>query len=482
MNKKKISEFNFLSFVIITLVILLLNCTNNNIVSTQIIPELSYKISFINLDSLHIEVKVTSNNLNGIDRILFPPFDADNPELVLKGNNIHNLKISGARLLDTLNFCLHAKDSIQAITVIVNNPTYTIEYDITFPYLPSLCMRSLLPGALSSSGWYCQGNYIFCIPDYCESKTSFWRKNINAFIEFIPLDDKKIYGIPSYQFKVNTVYELLFIQIAISDDVFSCRQNLVNIVNLSANSYENSFANILCEDITKLNNIFQNVFKGINFPFTIILQDSGSGMEGTYSFYMQNWTSMQYLNSFRSVTAHEALHLWIGIRTGDFEDPWWKEATAAYLGFLLGTNIGFPKDSVRKELIRDISKNSIVQSKALSDPNVREFLFDPDTNKNAILLVYVKGAQVNMILDQILRKATNNTITLLSKTGELCREFEHKAFTREELKSFLEKNTNLDLSEFFYKYIDSPGSLDTSFLAEVYDFLVSAGAFENIIY
>jgi predicted metalloprotease with PDZ domain len=211
----------------------------------------------------------------------------------------------------------------------------------------------------------------------------------------------------------------------------------------------------------------------------VILQDSGSGMEGLFSFYMANWSYAELFYTFRPVIAHEALHAWIGIRTGDLDDPWWKEGTASYLGRVLGANIGSPKDSLRPQLVKDLSANPMVNGKAMSDPYVRRYLYDRDPDVNCLVLVYDKGAQACMILDKMIRLATNNASTLFSKTGNLCTRYDHSAFSRSQFKALLEENTSLDFSGFFDTYIDRAGAIDTAVLSGAWHFLDSCGAFST---
>jgi predicted metalloprotease with PDZ domain len=198
-------------------------------------------------------------------------------------------------------------------------------------------------------------------------------------------------------------------------------------------------------------------------------------MEGTFSFYMINWQGAA--SDVRAITTHEALHAWIGIRTGDLDDPWWKEGTASYLGRVLAANAGFPKDSLRSQLVKSLSGDFMTTSKALSDPYVRSHLYDKDTNANCLVLVYDKGAQACMVLDKMIRQATGNGATLFSKTGALCTRFDHSAFTRAQFKALLEENTGLDLGGFFSASIDSPGALDTAELSRAWHFVDSCGAF-----
>lgn len=456
---------------------LAVSCTRSSQQPTPFVPQLSYRVSFLSGDSLHVSATIACDRGASLQKILFPPFDADNPRLKLHGKNIHNLTLTGAYIVDSLRFSPWAGDSLQTMLVRAGQASLTIEYDVTFSYVPGGGMCTVLPGTSGTSDWYYQGNYIFCVPDYAETKPGLWRKNVDAAVAITAPAGRKMYGVLSGEFSPCTVYELLFLQFAVTDRAWQCSGSSSYYAVLSSRQPEPGFVTLVCADLAKTDSLCAGLFPPLPVPHTVIIQDSGSGMEGLFSFYIQNWSAYDYQNSLRSVTSHEALHWWVGIRTGDLNDPWWKEATASYLGFVLGGAIGFPKDTIRRQLVRDFAGNPMVDQKAMSDPYVRDYLFYPDTNMNAIALVYGKGAQANMILDKILRQATGNTVTLFSKTGALCTRYDHGAFSRAGFKAILEQGTGLDLSGFFSQYVDSPGALDTNLLAQTFAWLDSCGAF-----
>jgi hypothetical protein len=453
------------------------SCTRSGPQPAPFVPQISYRVSFLSGDSLHVCATIACDRGAGLQKILFPPFDADNPRLGFYGNNIRNLRLTGAYIEDSLRFSPWADDSMQAILVRAAQASFTVEYDVTFPYGPGGGMRTVLPGTSGTDDWYYQGNYIFCVPDYAETKPGLWRKNIDAAVSITAPAGRKMYGVLSGEFSANTVYELLFLQFAVTDRAWQCSGSSSYYAVLSSRDAQPEFSALVCADLAKTDSLCAGLFPPLSAPHTVIIQDSGSGMEGLFSFYLQNWSAYDYQNSLRSVTSHEALHWWVGIRTGDLDDPWWKEATASYLGFELGGAIGFSKDTIRHQLVRNFAGNPMVEQKAMADPYVRDHLFHPDSNINAIALVYGKGTQVNMILDKILRQATNNTATLFSKPGALCTHYDHGAFSRAGFRAVLEQGTGLDLSDFFSRYVDGVGPLDTFLLAQTFAWLDSAGAF-----
>jgi hypothetical protein len=446
-------------------------------------PHISYALSIPTVDTIHVSAAFAHEAAGGITRILFPPFGADNPVITFLGNNIRNLRLTNATITESLGISLWLGDSVQSMLIDAQSDSFSIEYDVTFPYDPngSLALRTILPGRYGASDGYFQGNYVFCVPAYGSTKAAWWRTGIDAQVSVIqPIAAGAVHGIPLQPFQCYTIYELFFLQWAVSNNVQLCGgTSSSSVVVLSAQQPLPDMPSLICSDLANADRLCGSVFPSLLAPRTVILEDSGSGMEGTFSFYMINWQGTDYTSSVRAITTHEALHAWVGIRTGELDDPWWKEGTASYLGRVLAANVGLPKDTLRPQVVKDLSANPMINQKALSDPYVRDHLYDKDTSVNCIVLVYDKGAQACLLLDKLLRQSTNNTATLFSKTGALCSRYDHSAFSRSEFKALLEENTSLDLSSFFAKYIDVPGVVDTTVLSSAWHFVDSCRAFDG---
>jgi hypothetical protein len=444
-------------------------------------PRVSYVLSIPSVDTIHVSATFSLESGAGVAQILFPPFGADNPSITFRGNNIHNLKLTNAIIADSLKMSLWLGDSVQSLLANALAPDFSIDYDVSFPYDPngSLSLRTVLPGRYGATDGYFQGNYIFCVPAYGATKASWWRRGIDAQVS-LNTPVSHVHGIPLQPFACSTIYELFFLQWTVSNKVLSCGgTSMSSIVVLSPNQPPAGIPPLICADLARTDAFCAGVFPALFAPRTVILEDSGSGMEGTFSFYMINWQGSDYTSSVRAIATHEALHAWIGIRTGDLDDPWWKEGTASYLGRVLAANAGFPKDTLRPQIVKNLLANPMTNVRALSDPYVRDHLFDRDTSVNCIVLVYDKGAQACMLLDKMLRRNTGNKTTLFLKTGALCTRYDHSAFSRSQFKALLEEGTALDLSGFFAEYIDVPGVLDTSVLSGAWHYLDSCGAFSG---
>ena len=486
MPEKNILPENFLNRLLlwpaVVLTLLVWSCSRQSLEVSSgpgLPPHSSYFLSIPSVDTVHVSATFSPGNGTGPVKILFPPFNADNPAITFRGNNIHALKLTNATIADSLGTSLWLGDSVQSLMIGGKNDSFTIEYDVTFPYNPNggPGFKTILPGRYGQADGYFQGNYVFCVPASGTNKSSWWREALDEHVSLVSSAAGTIHGFPTQSFICSNAYELFFLQWAISEQSVSCASSMSTIVTVSSHQPLPDVTSLICSDLTAMDRICAGTFPPLAMPRTVFLQDSGSGMEGLFSFYMANWSYADFMSLFRPVTAHEALHTWVGIRTGDLDDPWWKEGTASYLGRLLAANVGFPKDSLRPQLVKDLSANPMAMQKALSDDYVRDHLYDKDPNLNCDVLVYDKGAQVCMILDKMIRQATGNMMTLFSKTGALCTRYDHSAFSHGQFKALLEEGTTLDLRGFFSEYIDSPGVLDTTLLSGAWHFLDSCGAF-----
>ncbi len=418
----------------------------------------------------------------GTARILFPPFNADNPSITFLGNNIHSLSVKNATIADSLRKEIWLGDSVQGIMLSNAADNFSVEYDITFPYAPngSLGYRTVLPGKSGSASGYFQGNYVFCVPAYESDVAKWWRRPLAIEISRDTRSIGPAYGLPASLFSCFTIYELLFLQWAITNTAQQCGPSGNTVASLSVYPLLDDITQKVCDDVSKINSWCSLFFPAPRAPATVIFQDSGSGMEGTFSFYAFLPQPPDYPGYIRGLVTHEAMHSWVGIRCGDLNDPWWKEGTTSYFGRYLAARLGFSKETIRGQLVRDLSANPSVLRHALSDPYVRQHLYDADTNTNCLALVYDKGDQVSVVLDKLLRVATNNSQTLFSKTGALCTQYDHTGFSRSEFKAVLELGNSLDLTDYFARYVDSPGAIDTAVLSDAWRVLDSLKAFDPV--
>ncbi|HUI91781.1 MAG TPA: M1 family aminopeptidase [Chitinivibrionales bacterium] len=446
-------------------------------------PDLSYTVTFYTLDSLHVHAELRHFSGSDSVRILFPPFAADNPVIVLTKDNIQGLAVNGTAVAKKLGGIPWDNDSVQQLSLPASLKDLTIDYEVTFPYAPSPSpnYNTMLPGRTGNMGYY-RGQYIFCLPRYASDDVGLWRHPVEAYVSVDGGGLGTVTGAGDARTALRSPYEILFLQFAVNGLDITCApplQSGLSIISLSSNAVPAPFSAVTCSTFSAVDRLCLGCFPPHESQKSVFIVDSGSGLEGTYSFFLRYTAGADPIQWIPGIVAHECVHEWVGIRTGETGDPWWKEGTASYFGILLAYKLGMLTDrqQLRKLMTTDLSANVVTQTVSLSQPYVRQNLYATDTATNCIGLVYEKGKQANMILDKLLRQASGSGQTLLSKTGVLCSRYDHKAFTRGQFVAVLQEGNSADIAGFFSRFVDSPGVLDTNLLISTFNWLDSAGAF-----
>jgi hypothetical protein len=328
---------------------------------------------------------------------------------------------------------------------------------------------------MDPAGGYLQGNYIFLIPFRSSETIDIWRDAFDLAVTFSAGEGIEICGDPQPEARFRNPYELLFSTNAAGGRILRIDQaggQDFRYVSLIENDTTTAgFMDTVSQTFSILLEDIAPVFGTIDdAPVTVILGIHRSGgLEGMHAFTVNGPGNPM-------VMAHEMLHSWIGLRVGDLEDPWWKEGTANYLGFLIALRNGLiDQVYLDTNILVDLSEDPNVTGYALSDPFVRDNLFQPGAWMYQ--LAYTKGAQVCMLLDREIRVSSGQTTTLDGVLGAFVQEFDGKAFTREDYLLFITQYSGADVSVIFQEYVDKAGVIPDSVLFEAHEALMGMGAF-----
>ncbi len=435
-------------------------------------------------DSLHIILKISNTESLDSIHLIVPPIYADNPWLEQTAPNFHNLFIIDASgsplpfvtdslrvgLYNSLSIAFSGKDSL-----------FTVEYDVTFHYSDTL--NRPVPYLNSKSG-YLRGSYIFMIPYYNNDMAAIWRTPFRASVSYRTANTVTLYGDPQPTAFFKTSYELLFSTNAVNADVTSqgevgdqefrfvslAEVDTINPVLMEKAKQDFS---ILLDDITDVFGCIQespiSILLGINY---------GGGLEGMHAFSILPPWEHDTTGWFNMILAHEVVHFWIGVRVGEYDDPWWKEGTTSYLGYLFAIRNNLSSEYfITKKLLADLSKDKGVNTYALADPQVRKNLFAPTNNCES--LVYNKGSQVTMLIDRRVRDASGGKTSIDKILGAFAGEYTGKAFYRNQYISFIKDHSGADISDIFDSYVITKGAIPDSILEENCSALITMGAFGN---
>ncbi len=434
------------------------------------------------LDTVHVEVLVERWHAGDTVRFLLPPVYADNPFPEQTGANVHNVVLrdtSGVPLMFAQDTVGIGGFDTRMVLASADLPI-RMEYDVTFQYaarddgLP-------LPYVGDSEG-YLQGTFLYAVPVSSDlALTSIWRSPWSIGVEYELGEGVELYGDPVDSARFENAYELLFSTSALGGEVLVDNENAnlpFRIVNLLDTLYDQTTLDRLESGFGVVVDDVAGVFGRLGeWPYTVILGVNGNGgLEGMHAFSIVNPTDEDSNGVWNMIAAHELIHAWVGVRVGDYDDPWWKEATTNYLGYVVAARNGLCPDAlVEGVLLKDLRDSSDVINYALSNSFVRKELFSP--TDDLIDLVYIKGAQVCMIMDLEIRKASDGATSLDSVVGRFTRLYTGSAFTREEYLTFIRNESGADLSPHFAEYVDRAGHLEDSLLRPTYMQLGEMGAF-----
>ncbi|MFC1586310.1 M1 family aminopeptidase [Fibrobacterota bacterium] len=464
-------------FVIVPFLII---CCTRNPVRQEADYSFRYTLAIpsLALDSLHVTLEITDWEHGDSVRLIAPPIYADNPLAEETGQNFRNLLVTGASGTPLE----YAGDSVKvgwrncfSLAFAKSGLPAVIEYDVRFLYSDSANEpRPHFNGA----GGYLQGNYVFVIPCHHTETVDIWRDNYDIYVRYQLGSGITLYGDPQPEAFFRSAYELMFSTSALGGQVLAQGGGggqEFRIVTVLADDttagllLDTAVAcfSVLLEDIAPVFGIIEQA------PVSVILGvNRQGGLEGMYAF-----STVAIGNNM--VLAHEMVHSWIGLRVGEYDDPWWKEGTSNYLGFLIPLRNGLiTQEYLDTNLVVDLSGDTNVMAYSLSDEYVRDNLFRPGGPRNWLYqLVYTKGAQACMLMDLRVREASGNTLTLDRLLGEFVKLFDGSAFHRQEYLDFLQGRSGADVSDIFSAYIDMAGVIPDSVLLEAHTGLRDLGAF-----
>ena len=457
-----------MKYLLLLGLLLFLSCSDHN--EPPYVPPYSYYVAPLKQSdtSLTISLTIRDKSSDSIT-ILLPPIYADNPLLEERLPTVTNISITES-YGDTATFIEKSisfdQFQTRAITFDRQDSLYTLTYEVSFNYKDT----TILTPSISPQGGYLQGNYLFALPYKGEELVQLWRGHNHFEVSYKLPQTMTLFGDPTKGWQGYNFYQLLF------------STSLLNGTIMTSGSIERQYYSFVSPLATPFPHITEakEAFEGIMYtilasfkpatpaPITVIFDSNKSGgLEGTFAFSIQSSLYETSPSLFNMVLAHEALHWWIGVYTGDYDDPWWKEGTTDYLGFLVSTRAGFTNyQDMANEMLRDYSSDPIIASMALSDPSLRYILYNDLGNLTYYRLVYGKGGQFSMILDAEIRKHTQGKMKLEDVLNTLFENHWHSAFTRNEYLKAISSTTGYDAEKLFTRYVDQSGSISQEILDE----------------
>ena len=241
----------------------------------------------------------------------------------------------------------------------------------------------------------------------------------------------------------------------------------------------------LIKDTQKIIEVEAKIFGGLPYDkYVFLLHLSGSGFGGlehkdscTLNYPRLGFRDRDKYNRFIQLVAHEFFHLWNVKRIRpkvlerfNYEQEsyttslWFCEGATSYYDILIPLRAGIYN---RKQFLTNLSKD-ITRYLTIPGRNVQplgESSFDAwiklyrreSHSDNNQISYYLKGQWVSMLLDLIIREKHQNKKSLDDVMAILWQRFgkDEIGFTSEDLTNVFSEVAETDLTDFFYRYLDT---------------------------
>ncbi len=236
-------------------------------------------------------------------------------------------------------------------------------------------------------------------------------------------------------------------------------------------------------DIQKIVAVEAQIFGGLPYEKYIFLlhlsPSGGGGLEHkdccSLLYPRFNFQGSEKHNRFMQLVAHEFFHLWnvkrirpIALEKFDYDREnytpslWFSEGTTSYYDLIIPRRAGiYDEREFSIELSKEITRflttpGRLVQPLSESSFDAWIKLYRPDANSsNSQMSYYLKGEMVTLILDLLIRDRTDGLKSFDDVLVAMWEQFGkvEVGFTEAQLKTIIESIANLDLTEFYDRYI-----------------------------
>ncbi|MDE5093193.1 MAG: M61 family metallopeptidase [Trichodesmium sp. St11_bin5] len=240
----------------------------------------------------------------------------------------------------------------------------------------------------------------------------------------------------------------------------------------------------LIPDIQKIIAVEAEFFGGLPYEeYLFILHSSSKGFGGlehkfscTLNYPRFGFRNKEKRDRFMQLVAHEFFHLWNvkrirpkALEEFDYDQEnytpslWFSEGTTSYYDLLIPLRAGiYDVQTFLKELGKEITLllttiGRKVQPVSESSWDAWIKLYRRDNNSNNCQIsYYLKGAMISLLLDLLIREKYENQRSLDDVMYQMWEKFGKSeiGFTPEQLKAVIEEVAELDLGNFFKRYID----------------------------
>jgi hypothetical protein len=423
-----------------------------------------------------LEITLTINDA-GLNEFILPPVYADNPAIYPDEGFVSDISASD-RLGDAVAIDIYEQQvgprvsKIAALSFDSASLPVTLSYTINLSRIADSTARNTHPRQFAApEQMTVLGSYAFAVA-LEDDLPSTWRTARRLSVH-VP---RGTIGTPDTLLIVRNAYELLFIQCVAGATRLATGaggEQRFGVYSIDPLALENQPEwSIQMQAARALDSLIPRYGPLHPAEYPIFLTPSSGGLEGTYSFFIRPPTA-ENNHSTGMILVHEFLHHWIGVRCGEFDDPWWKEGAAQYLGWAYAARWGLASRPHTRWGLIGKWKEVDYPAFALSSAELRPILHRLGNNS----LAYGRGGQLCMRLDLATRESSDNQATFGDVTRYLIDRFDGHAFARTDLLDAFDVFGVASADSLIAIYADRPVSIPDSILATTFDRLAALGAF-----
>ncbi len=242
-------------------------------------------------------------------------------------------------------------------------------------------------------------------------------------------------------------------------------------------------------DTKKIIEVEAELYGGLPYDqYLFLLHLSASGFGGlehkdscSLNYPRLGFRAKDKYNRFMQLVAHEFFHLWNvkrirpkALETFDYEQEnytpslWFCEGTTSYYDLVFPQRAGiYEAKAFLEGLSKDITRLQTIPGRKVQPLSESSFdawikLYRRDANSdNSQVSYYLKGEIVSFLLDLLIRARHGNKRSLDDVMRQMWHQFgkDEIGFTPEQLQDVIESVADMDLSDFFKRYVDGTDEL-----------------------
>ena len=245
----------------------------------------------------------------------------------------------------------------------------------------------------------------------------------------------------------------------------------------------------IVEDTKKIIEVEADLYGGLPYErYLFLLHLSASGFGGlehkdscTLNYPRLGFRAKDKYNRFMQLVAHEFFHLWNvkrirpkALERFDYEQEnyttslWFCEGTTSYYDLLIPQRAGiYDTKALLEGLSKEITQLQTTPGRKVQPISESSFdawikLYRRDANSNnSQISYYLKGELVSFLLDLLIRSRHGNQRSLDDVMRLMWEQFgkDEVGFTPEQLREVIESVADVDLGNFFTRYVDGTDEL-----------------------